>query len=48
MDTEKKNILVPIDFTEQSFIGLEQAYILEKTADAEIKAWRRKKRGDSG
>ncbi|NOZ45509.1 MAG: universal stress protein [Chlorobi bacterium] len=30
------NILVPIDFTEQSFIGLEQAQILAKASGAEI------------
>lgn len=36
MDQVSNIILVPIDFTEQSFIGLEQAHILAKSSDAKI------------
>lgn len=36
MNPSSNNILVPIDFTEQSFIGLEQAQILARASGAEI------------
>ena len=36
MKTKQNNILVPIDFSEQSLIALKQSYNLAKIQDAEI------------